>query len=168
MSWPSSLSEADLMGVIGGWSPASCPFLYKWITRCVIHWEANNYSSKFYYIYDVIKVKKLNFCHQKQMYLTLVSEYQLTKDPLLHFPNLSCSVAASMFPCKKKKKKNKCRLVSNCAPPYFWTKKYIMIHSKLIFFSFKTTGFHQWNTEHVVSQSYLLFSCSIYPILSKI
>ena len=39
---------------------------------------------------------------------------------------------------------------------------------KINSFSFKTTQFNQWDTEHVVSQSYLLFSCSIYPILSKI
>ena len=52
-------------------------------------------------------------------------------------------------------------------PPYFLTKKYIMIYSKLIFFLFKTTKFHQWDTEHVAPQSYLLFSCGIYLILSK-
>ena len=32
-----------------------------------------------------------------------------------------------------------CGPLSNCGPPYISTKKYIMICSKLIFFSFKTT-----------------------------
>ena len=49
-----------------------------------------------------------------------------------------------------------CGPISNCGAPYFWTKRYITIHSKLILFSFKTSQCHQWDTD-VVPQSYLLF-----------
>ena len=49
------------------------------------------------------------------------------------------------------------RIASNCGP-------LPNCSSKLIFYSFKATQFQQLDTEHVVLQCYLIFSCSIFPI----
>ena len=47
-------------------------------------------------------------------------------------------VTGMVFKCDKGKYVKYC-IVSNCGPLYFSTKKFVIIRSKLIFFSFKTT-----------------------------
>ena len=63
---------------------------------------------------------------------------------------------------------NMASLVGSFGYYIFERRNTLQYTQKLKMFLFITTQFHQWNTEHVVPQSYLLSSCDIYPILSKI
>ena len=64
--------------------------------------------------------------------------------------------------------KAKYRIASNCGPPYFFNQEICHDMSKIYI---ENNMFDQWDTEHVIPQCYLMFSCSIIALtlfLSKI